>query len=64
MTRETNSAEGVLAYLPTVILPYITKEPTREDIIKLHIIISGNAASVASNSVGGLNGHPALTTTT
>ena len=48
------------AYFPTPILPKIVGEPTREALIDLHRIISGNAASAASNLRGGRHGHLAL----
>ena len=49
--------------LLTPILLRIGGDPTREALIELHQIISGNAASVASNIGGGRNGHLALTMT-
>ena len=47
------SVEGVLAYFLMPILPNIDGEPTRERLIDLHLLISGNAVSVASNLRGG-----------
>ena len=55
--------KGFLADLPTPFLPNIGGEPTREGLIKLHRLVSGNAASVSSNFLGGRNGHLALTMT-
>ena len=49
MVGTTSSSEGVLADFPTPILPKIGGEPTKEALIKLHQLISGNVASVASN---------------
>ena len=46
---------------PTPILPKIDGEPTREGLIDLNLLVSGNAASVASNLGGGRHGHLALT---
>ena len=63
MSEEKSSVEGVLAYLPTPILPKIGGEPTRKLLIKIHLLISGNAVSVASNLGGGRHGHINLTMT-
>ena len=63
MARATTSAEGVLTDFLTPILPNIGGEPTREGLVKLHLLISGNAASVLSNLGGGWHGHLALTIT-
>ena len=49
--------------LLTPILLKIGGDPTREALIELHQLISGNAASVASNIGGGRHGHLALTMT-
>ena len=49
--------------LSTPILPKIDGEPTREGLIELHQLISGNAASVASNLGGGRHGKLTLTMT-
>ena len=61
MSEERSSVEGVLAYLPTPILPKIGGEPTRKLLIKIHLLISGNAVSVASNLGGGQHRHLSLT---
>ena len=53
MVGATISVERFLANFPTPILPKIGREPTREGLIKIHQLISGNAASVASNLGGG-----------
>ena len=63
MAEATSSVEGVLADFPTPILPTIDGEPTREGLIGIHGLISGNAAFVASNLRGGRNGHLPLTMT-
>ena len=63
MAGETSSVKGVFVDFPTPILPKIDGEPTREGLIKIHLLISGNAASVASNHGGGQHGHLALTMT-
>ena len=53
MEGATRSVEGVLADLPTIILTNICREPTREGLIAIHQLISGNAVFVASNLRGG-----------
>ena len=63
MAGAMSSVEGVLANFPTPILPNIGGEPTREVLIEIHRLISGNAASVALNIGGGRHGHLALTMT-
>ena len=63
MLGETNSIEGVLMEFLTPILPKIGGDPTREALINLHQLISGNAASMVSNLVGGHHRHLALTMT-
>ena len=63
MAGATISVEGVLAYFPTPIIPKIDGERTREGFIKIHQLISENAASVASNLGGGQHGHLTLTMT-
>ena len=45
---------------PTPILPNIYGEPKRELLINIYLLISGNAASVASNLRGDRHGHLAL----
>ena len=49
--------KGVLADFSTPILPNIIRQPTREALIKVHQIISLNAASVAPNLCRGHHGH-------
>ena len=63
MVEETSSFEGVLADFPTPILPNIGGEPTREAMVYLHLLVSGNAASVVSNLGGGRHVHLTLTMT-
>ena len=63
MAGARSSVEGILADLPTPILPKIVGEPTREGMINIYRLISGNAASVALNLGGGGHGHIALTMT-
>ena len=55
------SVEGVLPDFLTPILPKIDGESIREGPIDIHRLISGNAASVATNLGGGRNGHLTLT---
>ena len=55
--------EGVLSDFSTPIITKIGREPKRESLIELHQLISGNAASVASNLGGGRHGQLVLTTT-
>ena len=63
MRGTINSVNGVIADFLTPILSKILGEPTRESLIKIHQIISGNTASVASNLGGGWHIHLALTMT-
>ena len=63
MAGATTSVKGVLTDFPTSILPRIDREPTREVLVKLHQLISGNAESVSSNLRGCRHGHLALTIT-
>ena len=60
MAGATSNTKGVLTDFPTPILPKIGGEPTREGLIDIHRLISGNAASVALNFGGGRHGHLAL----
>ena len=60
MARSTTSVKGVLADFPTPILPNIGGEPTREALINLHQLVSGNVASVAPNLREFRHGHLAL----
>ena len=48
---------------PIPILPKIVGEPTRESLIDLHQLISGNAAYVVSNLEGGRHGYLTQTIT-
>ena len=59
----TSSAEGVLPDFPKTILWKIGGEPTREALIDLHQLISGNTAYVASKIGGGRNRHLVLAMT-
>ena len=52
MAGATSSVEGVFEDFLTTILQNIGGEPTRESLINLHQLISGNAASVTSNLRG------------
>lgn len=61
MVGIANIIKGFLVYFPTPIIPKIIGEPTRESLINIHQLISGNAYSVASNLKGGWHGHLALT---
>ena len=60
---EISSVKEVLSELPIPILTKIGLEPTREALIDLHLLVSGNAAYIASNLGGGCPGHLALTLT-
>ena len=55
--------KGFLVEFLTPILPKIKGEPTREGLIELYQLVSGNEASVSSNLGGGRHGHLAWTTT-
>ena len=61
MVGSTSSVKGVPADFLTTIFPNIGREPTRESLIGLHMLISGNAASVALNFEGGRHRYLALT---
>ena len=63
MAGETISVKGVLSDFLTPILPKIGRYPTRESLIELNRLTSGNAAYVASNLGGGQLRHLALTIT-
>ena len=63
MAVTTSSINGFLADSPTPILTNIGIDTTRESLIELNRLISGNAAYVALNLRGGLHGHFALTIT-
>ena len=63
MTGATSSAKGILADFLTPILPKIDRKSAIEGLIDLHLLISGNAASVDLNIGGGQYGHLALTMT-
>ena len=47
MVGSTSSVKRVPADFLTTIFPNIGREPTREALIGVHMLISGNAASVA-----------------
>ena len=57
------SVKRVLVDFLTPILANIGREPTREGIIELHILVSGNTASVFLNLGGVRQGHLVLTMT-
>ena len=63
MSGATRSFKGFLMDFPTPILPNIDGEPTREGLINIYLLISGNAASMASKLRGDRHGHLALTMT-
>ena len=63
MAGKTSSVEEFLADFPTLILPKIGKDPTREAMIELHWLISGNAVSMALNLGGIRQGHLTITMT-
>ena len=63
MAGATSSVDEFLADFPTLIIPNISIEPTREGLIEIHRLISGNVASMVSNLGGGQHGHLALTMT-
>ena len=52
MVEATSSVKGVLSDFLTPILPNIDEELTREGLIDLHQLISGNVASVTLNLGG------------
>ena len=59
---EISSVDGVLADFSSPILPKIGGDLTREALIDLHQLISGNAAPMALNLRGDRNVHLTLTT--
>ena len=61
MVGTKSSSKEVLAYFPTPILPNIGIDSTLEDLIEIHWLIIGNAASVESDLGGGRHGHLSLT---
>ena len=63
MAGETSIVNGVLTDFLTPVIPKIGGEPTIEGLIKIHLFISGNVVSVASNLGGSQHVHLALTTT-
>ena len=63
IAEATKSVGGFLADFPTPILPKIDREPTIKGLIDIYKLISGNAASMASNLGRGQHGHFALTMT-
>ena len=64
MTETSQSIKEVLAEFLTTIIPKISRELTRESLIDIHQLISGSAASMASNIRGGRNGPLTLTMNT
>ena len=63
MLGTTINIKGVVEDFLTPILQKICIEPTREDRIEIHRMISGNVESVASKLGGGQQGRLALTMT-
>ena len=63
MVGATTSVEGVLVDCPTHILPKIRGVPTRELLVDLHQLVSGNTTSVLLNLGGGRHRHLTLTMT-
>ena len=63
MTDTANSVKAFLTDFLTPILPNIVGELTRESLINIHRLISGNIESVMLNLGGGWNGHLVLTIT-
>ena len=63
MAGKTSSNEGVLTDFLTPILSKISGELTREAMIELHQLISGNSASMMSNLGRGRHGDLMLTMT-
>ena len=61
MVGATFSTMGVILDFLIHIHPNIGRETTREGLIELHRLISGNAASVSSNLGGGWHRHLAPT---
>ena len=55
-----SSVDGFLADFLTPILPNIDVERTREILINIHLLISGNAESVVSNLGGSQYRHLVL----
>ena len=60
MVGTTIRSKGFIADFLTPFLPKINGEPTKKGLTDLHQLVSGNAASVASNLRGGRHGHIAL----
>ena len=61
MAGKPFSVKGLLADFLISILPKVGEERTREGLINLHRLVSGNTASMASNLGGGRRGYLALT---
>ena len=61
MEETVRSVERVLANFPTTILLNIGGGQTREGLIEIHRLVSGDVASVLSNLGGIRHGHLALT---
>ena len=60
MVGKMNSAGLFLANFPILKVPKIGGDLTKASIIEVHWLISGNAASVTSNLVGGQHVHLTL----
>ena len=60
MVGATSSIKGALADFPTPILPNSGVELTREALINLHPLVSGNTVYVASNLGECRHGHLTL----
>ena len=63
MAGATKSAKRVLAYFLMPNIPNIDGENTREVLINIHQLISGDVESVALNLRGGLHRHLTMTMT-
>ena len=63
MAGATGSVEGVLVDFPTTLLSKIGREGTREALININRLISGNTAYMVSNLRGRRHGHLMLTMT-
>ena len=60
MAGGTSSIKGVFVDFPAPVITNIYREPTREALINLHQLITGNAASVVLNLIKVRHGHLAL----
>ena len=63
IARATRSAERVLEGFLTLILPNIGGEQTREGLIDIHRLVSGNEVTVVLKFGGGRHQHLAITMT-